>query len=129
MISPVNRRGRSAGAERHSVSGMANVIYDFDLGWPVTPQIGGGIGAAEVTRNLTNMFGGTHDSVAVFAYQGLAGVRYWVSPILAVDLDYRYFGTDDTTFTSTNPDKIHSNYRTHNVVLSLTYLLGSFGMP
>ena len=59
MVSPIHRRGRADGAERHSVSEMANLIYDFDLGWPVTPHLGGGVGAAEVTRNLSNRFGGT----------------------------------------------------------------------
>jgi opacity protein-like surface antigen len=56
-------------AERHSVAEMANLIYDFDLGlgFPVTPHVGGGIGAAQVTRNLSNRFGGTHDTVTVFA--------------------------------------------------------------
>jgi opacity protein-like surface antigen len=107
---------------------MANLIYDFDFGLPVIPHIGGGIGAAEVTRNLSNIFGGTHDTVTVFAYQGIAGLRYRLSPAVAMDLDYRYFGTSETTFLSTNVggDRIHSNYRTHNIVLSLVY---QFGVP
>jgi opacity protein-like surface antigen len=123
MISPVNRVGRGQNAERHSVSEMANVIYDLDIGLPVSPHIGGGIGAAEVTRNLTNIFGGTHDTVTVFAYQGMAGLRYWLSPAVAIDLDYRYFATTDTTFLSTNVggDRIHSDYGTHNVIASLVY--------
>jgi opacity protein-like surface antigen len=105
---------------------MANLIYDFDFGLPVSPHIGGGIGAAEVTRNLTNIFGGTHDTVAVFAYQGMAGVRYWLNPAVAIDLDYRYFATTETTFLSTNVggDRIHSNYRTHNVIASFVYRFG-----
>ena len=126
MISPVNRVGRGQNAERHSVSEMANLIYDLDLGLPISPHIGGGIGAAEVTRNLQNIFGGTHDTVTVFAYQGMAGLRYWLSPAVAFDLDYRYFATTETTFLSTNVggDKIHSDYRTHNVIASLVYRFG-----
>lgn len=124
MITPVNRPGRAAGAERHAISELANLIYDFDLGWPVTPHIGGGIGAAEVTRNLTNMFGGTHDTVTVFAYQALGGVRYQINPLLAFDIDYRYFATRPTNFISTNPDLIKSEYKSHNVVIGLSYLLG-----
>jgi OmpA-OmpF porin, OOP family len=129
MVRPVNRPGRAAGAERHSVSEMVNAIYDFDLGLPVTPHLGGGFGAAEVTRNLSNIFGGTHDTVTVFAYQGLAGIRYPISPALALDIDYRYFATADTNFISTNPDLIKSNYRTHNVVVSLTWQLGGLLLP
>jgi OOP family OmpA-OmpF porin len=126
MVSPSNRTGRSAGSERHSLAEMVNVIYDLDLGlgWPLTPHVGGGIGAAEVTRNLSNIFGGTHDTATVFAYQAIGGLRYMVLPSLAFDIDYRYFATADTTFTSTNPDQIRSSYPTHNVVASLTWLFG-----
>ena len=125
MVFPTNRAGRSAGAERHAVSEMANVIYDFSLGWPVTPHIGGGVGVAEVTRNLSNMFGGTHDTVSVFAYQAIAGFRVPIAPALAFDVDYRYFATTGTDFTSTNPDTIKSNYGTHNLVASLTWLFNA----
>jgi len=125
MVSPQNRPGRAAGAERHAVSQMANLIYDFSLGWPVTPHIGAGIGAAEVTRNLSNIFGGTHDTVVVFAYQAIAGVRYPITPALAFDVDYRYFATTGTDFTSTTADLIKSDYGTHNIVASLTWLFGA----
>jgi len=126
MVSPSNRAGRSAGSERHSLAEMGNVIYDLDLGlgWPLTPHIGGGIGAAQVTRNLSNIFGGTHDTVTVFAYQAIGGLRYMVLPSLAFDIDYRYFATTDTTFTSTNPDQIRSSYPTHNIVASVSWLFG-----
>ncbi len=129
MISPRNRPGRAAGAERHTVSEMANLIYDIDAGWPVTPHLGGGIGAAEVTRNLSNMFGGTHDTVTVFVYQAIAGFRYRINPAFAFDVDYRYFATSGTDFTSTNPSLIKSDYGTHNVVASLTWLFGTSPLP
>lgn len=129
MVTPVNRPGRAAGAERHAVSELANAIYDFDLGWLVTPHIGGGLGAAQVTRNLSNIFGGTHDTVNVFAYQAIAGIRYPITPSVALDVDYRYFATDNTNFISTNPDLIKSEYRTHNVVVSLTWQFGGFPLP
>jgi OOP family OmpA-OmpF porin len=126
MVAPSNRTGRSAGSERHSLAEMVNVIYDLDLGWgwPLTPHIGGGIGAAQVTRNLSNIFGGTHDTVTVFAYQAIGGVRYMVLPSIAFDIDYRYFATTGTTFTTTNPDQIRSSYPTHNIVASVSWLFG-----
>jgi opacity protein-like surface antigen len=126
MVFPTNRAGRNADSERHAVSEMANGIYDLSLGWPVTPHIGVGVGVAEVTRNLSNMFGGTHDTVAVFAYQAIAGFRVPITPALAFDVDYRYFATTGTNFISTNPSPIKSNYGTNNLVASLTWL---FGVP
>ena len=125
MVSPQNRLGRATGAERHVSSQMANLIYDFSLGWPVTPHIGGGIGVAEVTRNLSNIFGGTHDTAAVFAYQAIAGFRYPITPALAFDVDYRYFATTGTNFTSTTADVIKSDYGTHNIVASLSWLFSA----
>jgi opacity protein-like surface antigen len=49
-----------------------------------------------------------------------------VLPSVALDIDYRYFATSGTTFTSTNPDQIRSDYPTHNVIGSVTWL---FGVP
>jgi opacity protein-like surface antigen len=126
MTIPRSRPGMAGNAERHSLAEMANLIYDFEVGLPVTPHVGAGIGAAQVTRNLSNRFGGTHDTVTVFAYQGIGGLRYMVLPSVALDIDYRYFATSGTTFTSTNPDQIRSDYPTHNVIGSVTWL---FGVP
>ena len=47
-----------------------------------------------------------------------------VLPSVAFDVDYRYFATTDTTFTSTNPDQIRSSYPTHNIVASVSWLFG-----
>jgi|ERR1051325_1322205 hypothetical protein len=57
----------------------------------------------------------------------MAGLRYWINPAVAVDLDYRYFATTETAFLSTNVgrDRIHSDYRTHNLIASLVYRFGT----
>ena len=98
---------------------MTNAIYDFTLGWPITPHIGGGIGAVNVYRGLGGTATVTADrSVTLangqtiaagqpitftspslsgskwgFGYQAIAGIRYLINPALAFDVDYRYFGT------------------------------------
>jgi opacity protein-like surface antigen len=82
----------------HSNAIMTNVLYDFTFGWPVTPHIGGGIGAINVDRT----FGGsgtatgpngntvTFNTTAPnanrwgFGYQGIAGLRYFINPTLAL---------------------------------------------
>jgi outer membrane protein OmpA-like peptidoglycan-associated protein len=49
--------------ERHTHALMTNFVYDFTVGWPVTPHIGFGIGALEnvdsVSLNPTNLGAGT----------------------------------------------------------------------
>jgi OOP family OmpA-OmpF porin len=108
---------------------MTNAIYDFTLGWPITPHLGVGVGAV-----------GLHDSVRiagntlaastdwVFGYQGIAGVRYNINPALAFDIDYRYLATEDPTF-RTRPNfgniPYTSGYSTHSVVASLSVRFGA----
>ena len=108
----------------HSV--MTNVIYDFTIGWPITPHIGAGIGAVDVIQSASvnsfslpkpigppivpsspnsvaaQTFGGTllSGSGWRFGYQAIAGLRYDFSPSVAFDLDYRYLGTTDQTITN-----------------------------
>ncbi|MBV8737073.1 MAG: OmpA family protein [Alphaproteobacteria bacterium] len=113
----------SPSGSSHSNAIMTNAIYDFTLGWPITPHIGGGIGAVDVFRGLGGTAtvtanqpvptaGGriipagqpiTFTSPALsgskwgFGYQGIAGIRYLINPALAFDLDYRYFATTNQT--------------------------------
>ena len=105
---------------------MTNAIYDFTIGWPVTPHIGVGIGAVDVidsasVNNFTlrnpigapivpntplsvapQTFGGTvlHGSSWQFGYQAIAGLRYDFSPLVSFDLDYRYLATTGPTITN-----------------------------
>src|SRR5215472_13861943 len=79
---------------------MANGLYDFSLGWPITPHIGFGIGGvwADGTVNTTNFGSFSKSSDTLFAYQAIAGFRYMFNPSLALDLDYRYRGSSDATW-------------------------------
>src|SRR5207253_4866205 len=40
-----------AKGERDAYGFLTNLIYDFSLGWPVTPHLGGGIGAVELRES------------------------------------------------------------------------------
>jgi outer membrane protein OmpA-like peptidoglycan-associated protein len=113
---------------------MVNGIYDFNLGWPVSPHLGFGLGGASVNGNLSGPNVGYHSKTSdvVFAYQAIAGVRYMMSPNLALDVDYRYRGSADETYTTsafTTPGgvtvpghKFSGSANTNNVVASLTWL-------
>ncbi len=108
---------------------MTNAIYDFNLGWPVTPHLGVGIGA--VNLNLGASFAPLAGAQVArgnswqFGYQALAGVRYNVNPNLAFDVDYRYLGTTDPTFrTTVGAIPIQATYSTHNIVASITVMFG-----
>src|SRR6516162_6153068 len=146
---------------------MTNFIYDFTLGWPVSPHLGFGVGAVEIndSASLTSgtipgpiaftlptgpvfipgpqTFGGTlfkNNSSWQFGYQAIAGFRYDINPLLAFDLDYRYFATTQTTYnnkgvfpfpggnrgTNVLPGlRVRTGYSTNNIVASLTMKFGA----
>jgi OmpA-OmpF porin, OOP family len=113
---------------RHTNSIMTNVIYDLNTGWPITPHIGVGIGAMNVFDGLKVPNRGLmfNDSSWQFAYQAIAGLRYEINPVLAVDLDYRYLATTESTFLIPNTVRHYrTGANTNNFVASLTYRFGA----
>jgi len=118
---------------------MTNAIYDFNVGWLLTPHIGAGIGGAVLNGNLNAPALGyrSKTSDVVFAYQAIAGVRYPITPNLMLDVDYRYRGAD-ASFTTraftvggvTFPSrKVSGTGNTNNVVASLTWLFAAAPPP
>jgi outer membrane protein OmpA-like peptidoglycan-associated protein len=104
-----------AGGTASTYAFMANVYYDFQVGWPVVPYIGAGIGYAigsydqVTTRNnganpaafpvVTNISGNDGQ----FAYQAIAGMSMPIAavPGLALTAEYRYFATLDNEVDAT----------------------------
>ena len=125
---------------RNAYAFMTNLIYDFAFGWPfpVTPHVGGGIGAVLLKDGwgIPNQGTAASDSQWVLGWQGIAGIRYNINPSLAFDLDYRYLGTEDPRFrfggsaaASTVPSSVGSSYTsgysTHSVLASLSVRFGA----
>jgi OOP family OmpA-OmpF porin len=117
----------SGGRESHAV--MTNVLYDFNLGWPVTPHVGAGIGAVDIIDHA-HAGGGVgklfRDDDWQFGYQAIGGIRYNATPNVAIDLDYRYLATTDATFRlpAAHAIKYTSGYQTHTLMASLVYRFG-----
>jgi len=106
---------------------MTNLLYQFDFGWPVKPYIGAGVGAVNLIDQATAPGFGRFfdDDDWQLGYQAIGGLRYSVTPTLAVDLDYRYFATTEATFRVPGTTTTYrSGYDTHNVMASLVYRLG-----
>ncbi len=119
----------AASGSRESHAFMSNVLYDINLGWPVTPHIGAGIGAVDVI-DRAHVGGGIgklfHDDDWEFGYQAIGGVRYNINPNVALDLDYRYLATTDPTFrrAALPHVKYTTGYATHTLMASLVYRFG-----
>ena len=72
---------------------MVNVLYAFDTGTMIKPYLGAGVGVAHVEFDSNQS-----DEDTVFAFQGIAGLEYWVDDNVSLFGEYRYFGTDDPDF-------------------------------
>jgi outer membrane protein OmpA-like peptidoglycan-associated protein len=113
--------------DRTTYAFMTNLIYDVNLGWPISPHIGGGVGAVLLRDGFSIPGFGTVASSHSWelGYQGIAGVRYNINPALAFDIDYRYFATTDPTFRAIGGIPYKSSYDTHNVLASFTVKFGA----
>jgi len=124
----------SPSGDASALSFMANGIYSFFPQSRFTPYLGAGIGVARLSLNSVAGSGATivDSDDTRFAYQGIAGVSYALTPSVSLGLDYRYFATLDPTFTRTaagGGGSFSPQYHTHNVLLSLTYHFGAPAAP
>ncbi|GMQ76405.1 MAG: hypothetical protein BMS9Abin01_1682 [Gammaproteobacteria bacterium] len=97
-----NLGGAQATGTLSNVGLMFNAYYDVRTGSSWTPYFGGGIGYSRVDFDkLTS--GGVlvaNDSSDAFSWQIKVGVAYEFSPSWAVNVGYRYYGTDNLDFDS-----------------------------
>ncbi|MFI4947432.1 MAG: OmpA family protein [Alphaproteobacteria bacterium] len=125
-IGGVKAGGVSGGRESHAF--MTNVLYDINVGGPVTPHVGAGIGAVDVIDHAHVAGLGTisRDDDWEFGYQAIAGIRYNLTPVVALDLDYRYLATTDPSFRVPHLPGVSytTGYNTHTLMASLVYRFG-----
>jgi opacity protein-like surface antigen len=105
---------------------LANALLDGDFGGGFGGYVGGGAGRAWAS------FSGDDDSA--WAYQGIAGLRYALSPNVDAGLKYRYFRTGNLGFSDafalngTNFTTAASgHYSSHSILASLVYSFNSRG--
>lgn len=105
---------------------MANALLDGDFGGGFGGYIGGGAG-----RAWASMSG---DKDSAWAYQGIAGLRYAITPNIDAGLKYRYFRTGNLNFNDgftvgTTPftTETSGKYSSHSVLASLVYNFNSTG--
>ena len=103
-----------------TTSFMGNAYYDFKNGSRFTPFIGGGFGFANVEYDIDHI-ADIDDTDAkeddnVMAYQIILGGSFAATEQLSIDLQYRFFGTEDPDIDGTDVE-----YQSHNVMLGLRY--------
>lgn len=113
----------SIGGDMSSMALMVNAYYDFRMVSPtIVPYIGGGIGGARVSSEVTDSIGTViDDDDMVFAYQFATGVGFVVTPQLTIDLGYKYFATADPSFEFSGGGGVDGEYKSHNVFLGARF--------
>jgi outer membrane protein OmpA-like peptidoglycan-associated protein len=128
--------GIGGGGRISNISAMGNVLYDINTGTFITPYIGAGVGVsyAQVRANpspsaATQVFFSDHD--VVFAYQGIAGLSFQITPEVALGVDYRFFGTLDPRIAASTPPNSDHDFtnRQHTVTANIRYLFGQVPPP
>ena len=96
-----NAISSGGGSDEQKYGGMANVLYDFNLGLPVTPYIGAGVGLMRIDRPIISR-------ADKFAYQAILGVAYPIAfvPGLAATFEYRFMGVLNTARTVQQPAEL-----------------------
>jgi outer membrane protein OmpA-like peptidoglycan-associated protein len=108
-------------------SGMVNGLYDLNLGeyvngFGLKPYVGVGIGGADYqTRNIhLSYLPGPASSASrtSFAYQGIAGIGYSLTPDITIGVEYRYFGLTD------HPTGVANNYKAQSALVNVRWAFG-----
>ncbi|WP_133130098.1 outer membrane protein [Legionella yabuuchiae] len=103
----------------NAILGMANVYYDIPpILEPIQPFLGVGLGYAWVHAKLGSTGPGVTTSYegsnSVFAYQALAGLTYNFAENYALNLGYRYIGTE-------RADDLGKVFQAHSAYLEVVY--------
>ena len=112
---------------------MVNGLYDVNLGGPITPYVGVGLGATELSWG-SNFRVPTQATPTVYdaedtrvGWQAIAGVSYAVTPKISLALDGRLkgaFGGFKFPGSVAGREISHFSYRTRSVFGSVRYSFG-----
>ena len=114
--------GVDGGGDTSSWAIMFNGYWDFNKPGVWEPYVGLGVGWANIDASASDSgpppISGSDDGEA-FAWQGMLGVAWEVSPQTAIDFSYRYFEAPDVEF-STAADR-EADYTTQSAMIGVRY--------
>ena len=89
---------------------MVNGYVDIETKTPFTPYVGGGIGGAFLDSSSVNAGGiAIKGDDWAFAYQFMAGAAYSFTEVWMAQLEYRFFGTTDPKYGTTDSEYMSNN--------------------
>src|SRR5438128_57049 len=97
---------------------MANIFIDIDLGYPLMPYVGAGVGVSLMETNSTLSVAGFTGSSEVseinFAWNLKAGLRYVFTESFIVELGYQYASLGPVTWDLANNVQLEADNITVN---------------
>jgi OOP family OmpA-OmpF porin len=139
----------NVGGDADATTVMANVLYDVQLGLPVHPFIGGGVGLVNLAMKAHGTYPfcdicektpicfvctaslNANDSSDRFGFQGVGGLSWPFAPGWALDATYRYVRSNGVTWTAqTGEDLLFSgerfrgDYTDNSVTIGIRYDFG-----
>jgi len=116
------------GGNTNALYVLGNVWADLDIGQKFTPYVGGGLGVAFMKNKISTGTSSISDKSQGFAFQLGAGVKYPVSPVMDIEIGYRYKSVLNPNYSFVGGALKFNNqdFDTHNVFAGLTY---RFGVP
>ena len=94
---------------------MANAVFRYPISTKWEAYAGGGVGGSYSILNVDDF--GVSDSSGdfVFAWQGLAGVRYKLKENMTLGVGYKYFGTAEGNYDIAGASVSIGNVHNHTV--------------
>ena len=116
----------AGGGDIENIAVFANAYYDFDvdLGVPIKPYVGAGIGVTTTEVSFNSSAGGLtttffDDDDVRFAYQGKVGATYDVNANTSLFAEYTYRASEDLTFGNLTDGEYTVENQSHLVGLGL----------
>jgi opacity protein-like surface antigen len=111
------------GGNTHAETYMVQGYYDFSTPWPVAPFVGVGLGVANIHEKQVGQPRGVllEGSTGAFAYAAIGGFAFRVTPNIAIDVAYRYFGTTSQHFRANRFGTPGADFQSHALIVGLRY--------
>jgi opacity protein-like surface antigen len=107
-----------------TTSVLLNAIYDFDLGIPLHPYIGVGLGMANVDYQLSVTGTGEvllDDNDTAFAYQAILGAGVSIGRRFHLGIDYRYWRNANVNMRTQSGEPVKTDHPIHKASVTLSY--------
>src|SRR4051812_24432495 len=112
-----------------ALSAMVNLLLDFGDDDGLSGYAGAGVGLASVKYSASaltpNGIIGFSDTDSGLAWQGIAGLRYAVSPNIDIGLKYRFFNVPNLKFGDNTTQRLavdlDGRWRSHSLLASVIY--------